>query len=115
MVVGKKILKKDSIKFVKGVSEGLLQMGALKLEDREGSGLRMFGMETSVGHLVINVDSDNKSCYTVFSKFEDVESARKRFDCNPFSGKYNFHVSGGDGSVDYIIGLALNHIEKTLE
>ena len=35
---------------------------------------------------------DNKVIFSVFSRFENVDLAKEKFDCNPYSGKYNVHI-----------------------
>lgn len=34
--------------------------------------------------------------FNIFCRFDGPVLAQKAFNCNPFSGKYNFHVSGAD-------------------
>jgi len=77
--------------FVQAVTKGLLELGAQKVKDQIDS-LRTFELDTIVGKLTVNVVSENFACFTVFSIFEDVEAAKQKFDCNPFSGKYNVHI-----------------------
>ncbi|HSG31859.1 MAG TPA: hypothetical protein VLB82_09970 [Thermodesulfobacteriota bacterium] len=110
----KTITEKQSEAFVKGVCKGLLEIGAIKVEDKIST-FRTFELDTIVGKLTINVDTDNVHCYTVFSKFEDVEKAKEKFDCNQFSGKYNFHRGKSTlFSIPQMIEFALMKFEATL-
>lgn len=87
-----KIRKNDNIKFVEGICSGLLNLGVKEVTDGTSS-FRTFELQTVVGILLINVPIDNSFCYTIFSRFENVELAMHKFDCNPYSGKYNVHIS----------------------
>ena len=107
----KNITKKQSKEFVNGVCKGLLEIGATKVKDKIDT-FRSFELDTIVGKLKINVDTDNVYCFTVFSRFEDVEKAKQKFDCNPYSGKYNFHRSKSDlFSMEQMIEFALMKFE----
>lgn len=55
-------------------------------------------LDTSVGVLRVHVDGvDNKRCYrgemigTLFCRFKDPDKAKQRANCNPYSGKWNWH------------------------
>lgn len=108
----KRITKANSKKFVKEVTTGLLMMGATQLDNSITDRIK-FTINTIVGVLNISVDTDNVHTYSVFAKFEDVDKAKEKFNCNPFSGKYNFHIGSDD--VDTAIELAYSHIEMTLD
>jgi len=109
----KKITKKQSKVFVEGVCKGLLKIGAKKVEDIIPT-FRSFELDTIVGKLTINVDTDNVYCFTIFSRFENVEKAKEKFDCNPFSGKYNFHETKNETfSIEQIVEFALMKFEAT--
>jgi len=49
-------------------------------------------IDTKYGKLVVSMcnDSDSK-VYSVFTRIENVLEAQKHINCNPFSGKWNFH------------------------
>jgi hypothetical protein len=68
---------------------------------------------TKAGKLEINVDKENKHIYSVFSRFENPELAKEKFDCNPFSGKYNFY-SSNDLPVNMVIENCLMFFEATI-
>ena len=81
--------------FVEAVCKGLLELGATKVTD-QSSNSRTMELNSIVGKLTINVDAECVYTYTVFSRFEDVDRAKGLFACNPFSGKYNFHIGVSD-------------------
>ncbi len=108
----KKILKKDSEKFVSEVSKGLLAIGAVKLEDAKFSSVKRFSLETKFGALSIGVETENVHGFTVFSCFEDVERAKDKVDCNSNTGKYNTHTSVIP--VDVAVELCVNVFERLL-
>lgn len=54
-------------------------------------------LETKLGTLLlIDVKKEENSrtakCYNCFTAFNDVVQAKEHIDCNPFSGKWNFHI-----------------------
>ena len=87
-----RINKRNNKEFVEGVCQKLLEIGANKVID-EISSFKSFKLQTIVGDLLINVPIDNSFCFTIFSRFVDVELASQKFDCNPYSGKYNVHIA----------------------
>lgn len=103
----KKIKKSDSKKFADEVCAGLEQIGAKYIGDCLH--LKKFSLETIVGNLTVSVAQDNEFCYTVFSRFDDIDRAKEKFNCN-ISGKYNFHI-GSEHSVDRAIEFALMQFE----
>lgn len=54
-----------------------------------------YTLKTRVGPYRFKVeatpDCKNKKVVSVFGRFKFVDKAKKMFNCNPFSGKYNFH------------------------
>lgn len=111
----KTITEKQSKAFVKGVCKGLVKLGAKKVEARLKT-FKSFELETNVGKLKINVDTTNVHCFTVFSRFDDVEKAKKIYNCNPFSGKYNFHRGASElFSIPQMIEFALMQFEGLTE
>lgn len=87
-----RINKKNNKEFVEGVCQKLLEIGAKKIKDGTSS-FRSFELQTIVGDLLINVPIDNSFCFTIFSRFVDVDLAKQKFDCNAYSGKYNVHIA----------------------
>lgn len=106
-----KITKKEQNAFVSRVSKGLIEMGATMTD--EGFFFE-FNLETSVGNLVISLRKEQSFLFMVFSRFDEIKKASKKFDCNKHSGKYNFSVSNDILSMDKIVELALSHFEDTL-
>ena len=51
--------------------------------------------ETNVGRVFVSVGTHIKgsNLFSIFTRFEDPSRAKNRwnFDCNPHTGKYNFH------------------------
>lgn len=86
-----KIKKEKNKVFVETVCKGLIELGAKKVKDQINN-FKTFELDTIVGKLNINIVIDNFACYTVFAKFKDVARAKEKFDCNPYSGKYNVHI-----------------------
>ena len=111
----KKITKKVAEKFVEAVKQGLLEMGAeLQPETRFNKDrLFEFKLDTIVGNMNISLYLEQDNLFCVFARFDDVAKAKEKFNCNPFSGKCNFHkVYYGD--LEECIDMALDHFECTL-
>ena len=108
----KNICKSKNKKFVDKVCKGLIEMGANQIKS-EFPTYNIFKLETVAGKLVIKVEVENVHCYTVFSKFEDVERAKEKFDCNPYTGKYNVHL-GNNNNIDSIIDYVITMFKNTL-
>ncbi len=87
----KTITEKQSKTFVDKLCKALIEVGAKKVKDTIAK-FRTFELDTVVGKLNIEVDTDSKYCYTMFARFDDVDKAKEIFSCNPHSGKYNTHV-----------------------
>ena len=110
----KTITKNQNKAFVEGVCKGLIEIGAKKVDDYIST-FRTFELDTIVGKLTINVSTDSVHCYSVFSRFDDVDKAKEKFDCNPYSGKYNFHRAKSKlFSMEQMIEFALIKFESTL-
>ena len=105
-------------KFNQEVINGLVEMGAVK-QPTDESMLQntQFKLETIAGTLLITLYHHQKFLFTVYSMFEEPERAKGKFNCNPYSGKYNFHMSveRGKRTIDDVIELALMHFECTLK
>jgi hypothetical protein len=108
--MSKKITKKQCQQFVEKVCKGLLEMGAYKVNQNHPS-MICFELNTIVGKLELSVPLEQTYIFTVFSCFEDVKKAKRKFPCNPHSGKYNFHVFG---DVDETVKMALMMFESTV-
>lgn len=53
--------------------------------------VEVYCKETNYGKLKITLPVQYGQMFSVFCKFEDVEKALRIFNCNKFTGKYNFH------------------------
>ncbi|MDG1950053.1 MAG: hypothetical protein P8J32_04555 [bacterium] len=105
--------KKQSKEFFDKVTKAVVEMGATSTGDKYGY---EWTLDTIVGKLDIIVDPDSKHCFSVFTKFQDVEAAKQKFACNPFSGKYNFMIGAvKELTVDKAVECALIHLEATQE
>ncbi len=109
-----KITKKKAAEFNKKFIEKILELGALPIVNRMDF-MTSFELKTIVGRLVINLYNEHNYCYTVFSRFDDVDKAKLKFDCNSYSGKYNIHASGSSNTVDEAVKEAIQHFECTLK
>jgi len=109
------ISKSKNKEFIEGVTKGLLELGAKQI----GNGLlvdtyKTFELDTIVGKLNINLSIDNKVIFSVFSRFENVDLAKEKFDCNPYSGKYNVHIGlQPEITVEQYVDTALSAFECT--
>jgi len=112
------ITAKQQEKFVAEVTAGLLEMGAVKQPKNELSfDNTEFKLETLAGTLLITLYRNQNFLFTVYSRFEDVNKAKDKFNCNPHSGKYNFHRSKDKSlpTMEKVIESALMHFECTLQ
>jgi len=111
------ITAKQQNEFVAGVTKGLLEIGAVVQPKNELSfDNTEFKLNTIAGILTITLYSSQTFLFTVYSRFEDVESAKDNFNCNPYSGKYNFHRSKDKSlpTMERVIECAMMHFECTL-
>jgi len=111
----KKITKKQSKEFVEGITKGLLKIGAvIQPEDKRLFPQTLFKLDTIVGLLTITLYHEQDIIFTIFSRFEDVDKAKQKFDCNRFTGKFNFHRSQSElFSMEQMIEFALIQFEAT--
>jgi len=108
-------LKKQTA-FVTAVKKGLIEMGAIpQPTDERMLTNSQFKLETVAGVLNITLYHSQKFFYTVYSRFERVDLAKDKFNCNPHSGKYNTHSSSKGNTAKYAIEEALMHFECTLK
>ena len=76
-------------RFHKEMLKGLKELGA-KEDDSYGY---PFSLETKYGKLYISVHEEDKQSkiHSCFTQFDNVDEAKKHLNCNPYSGKWNFH------------------------
>lgn len=103
--------KRSQNKFNNAITKELIAMGAQVTSKNEDK--TEFTMDTIVGKLDVSLYHDQGGLYSVFSRFEDVDRAKDVFDCNKFTGKYNFHASYKCNPVDVAIENAIAHFECT--
>lgn len=102
--------------FIDAVKKGLIEMGAIvQPTDERMLSNTQFKLDTVAGVLNITLYTTQRFLYTVYSKFENVDEAKGRFNCNPHSGKYNTHLSAKGNTAKYAIEDALQHFECTLK
>ncbi len=112
--MSKKITVKQAKEFNDKFCKGLIELGAKSIEPMTDSFIS-FEIPTIVGKLSINVPIQQTYCFMIFSRFEDVDKAKLKFDCNPFSGKYNFSQGIYDKqTVADIVERAIMMFECTL-
>jgi hypothetical protein len=84
--------KSERQRFLRKAAELLLSLGA----KQSGSETYRFTLETKAGLLHLHPDENQTGGPgTVFTRFDDPTAARRLVDCNPFSGKWNFHYFDG--------------------
>lgn len=92
--MNKKIGKKNSVDFLNKLFDILKDFEAIETESQ--TSLKTYKLNTVVGLLNISLESiedlKESSVYTIFTRFEIPEKARKLYGCNIYSGKYNFHT-----------------------
>jgi len=98
----KKIIKKDALDFYNKITDILLKSSAVNVKTE--SDRNYYVLNTSAGTLNIIFESledmRKSSLYTVYTRFEEPDKAIKHYDCNPYSGKYNFHKLDKESCID---------------
>lgn len=98
-------------KFYKAMQTGLTE---LKVLDSVKSSYPQ-QIQTKYGTLFVHVETDMSSkIYTCFTRFEDVEKAKKNVDCNPYSGKWNFHLYVKDHTPENAAKNVLDRIREVI-
>lgn len=87
--------KTKSQRFVDTLCEGLIRFGAKEVDSNIDR--KTLEIDTVAGKLNIRISSSVENCYTMFTRFDDVDVAKHKFDCNPHSGKYNTHIGNTKG------------------
>lgn len=81
--------KKLRQRFIASVTALLLELGAEPLDYE-------FVLQTKAGRLTLHpTENMAAGLGTVFSRFDNPQAARQLVNCNPFSGKWNFHFFSG--------------------
>ena len=87
------IVPNSNKKFIEAMRNHVISVGDIEIEDVLKN---RFTINTKVGKNTITIDNDNVYCYTIFSRYEDVEKAKSLLHykiINRYSGKYNLHFS----------------------
>ncbi len=105
-----RVKAKDRRAFIGRARTVILEVGATPFDDGFAPERRdTFELTTKAGRLVLNLD---KTCQhllgTVFARFDDEKAAKQLVDCNPFSGKWNFHY------FDVTVDDAIHNLESSL-
>ncbi len=104
--------RNKSQRFVDTLTAGLIQLGAKEFETTESR--KSFHLDTIVGNIDIHVRTDVQHCYTMFACFDNVKEAKVKFNCNPYSGKYNTHIGNvPDMTPEKAADICLLAIEST--
>jgi len=107
--MSKRIKKSESTKFVKELSTYIKSIGGVIRVENDYP--LIFDLNTIAGNLVITLYDDNLHTFTMFTKFDNPDRAKKIVSCNSFSGKFNLHLGVID--VDIAIEAAKKHLELT--
>jgi hypothetical protein len=65
----------------------------ISIEESKDKKRKEYIIKTKCDKLPVTIIDRKSEIYTVFTCFDNVDKAKDKFDCNPFSGKYNFHLS----------------------
>lgn len=110
---------KQRQQFEREVTALLLRLGAKQLPDN-GTWPR-FTLQTKAGSLDLAIHTNlwmgNPAVGNpwVSTRFEDPAAARLLVDCNPFSGKWNFHLwHNWTDDFTYGLGVVEHHLRKVL-
>lgn len=91
-----KITKPQAKKFNTGVERLVLSNGFSPCDAFYG-----WKKDTHFGIVRISTDSQfGSEIYSIFVRFESPEKALNIFNCNKYSGKYNFHFTNGQYCLD---------------
>jgi hypothetical protein len=82
----------------------------------------IFLLKTKAGDLAITLASTDdfngrskRAVISLFGQFIDPTRAKQLVDCNPFSGKWNWHWFGDDNTVEYFVNKVMWDINKILK
>ena len=114
----RKISQAKKKKFVKGATQIVDSHGGVPIEDYLPT-LKKYEMDTRAGRMTVSIDTDPTHIFTVYCKFDDPEEAvhiAGPFACNPYSGKYNFHITnfGTIDDIDDIVKAFGHHIKRVV-
>jgi len=85
-------------------------------------GTQMFSLKTKVGELLVTLDTvrdfngrSSKAVISLYGRFIDPDRAKHLVDCNPYSGKWNWHWYAHDNTVEYFLNIVMWDINEILE
>jgi len=81
----------------------LTELGLKKVEQR----MYPFEIDTKYGLLMVSIkkDSNRKGrppTISIYTRFEDPDKAKQDLDCNPYTGKWNWHFLFEHGLENFI-------------
>lgn len=93
-------------KFNRTIKKIIKEHGAIDTN----SSMYQWSIDTNYGKLLISLHKPRKrqELFSVFCRFDEPERAKSHTDCNPYSGKWNFHYS----KIDECIELFKFHLKK---
>lgn len=108
----KKITKKEMKEFIKEATQILSECDVEKGNSEYYSQENTFSINSDyLGKLSIKIDGDSSYCYTIFARFENVDIAKKHFNCNPYSGKHNCHSYNKEEAIYFLDELLNGYIQ----
>ena len=107
---------KKQKRFYDKMVKGLLEIGAVEQESIYDY---PYTLATKYGNLYISISgnspSDAKSSvYTCFTRFDNVNEAKEHVNCNPHTGKWNFHVLVEDDIPERVADSFVRHIKNII-
>jgi hypothetical protein len=97
--------KRDRQRFVRLCNELIARLGGVPSD-----GICRWELATRYGPLGLTVSENRiEGPGTVFTRFDDPQTARRHVDCNPYSGKWNHHYFDG-----WTVEAAIADLERWL-
>ena len=94
------ITKINSDKFVQRMNNELVKLGAIKVDNTLLQS-HFYELPTRGGKLYVRVDEENKYCFTVFTRFEDVEKASDQI----YAYLTGIHQEHSENARDYAVNM----------
>lgn len=97
------------------IREKLLELGAILVDK---NGIKEYQLNTKYGLLKVYGDFEiigkRSKLWSCFTCFEDPTVAKCFTNCNPYSGKWNFHYSMEDVTLERFMDIVLSDIKRVL-
>lgn len=104
-------------KFIKAVESMAKEVEAELMKDYIGS--YKFKVDTKVGPYMFGLhhDRDEKrvKVYSIFGRFDNADKAKEVYNCNPYSGKHNFHYFNANDCLDFFQDFLTDATDKEME